>query len=228
MIGVLRRGKVAGMLAALFLLSGGTIQTKSNSQSVASKPAGCARIEVLDEDATDRSATSPNGKYTVCVKEDRDDRHGRRYTDVYLSRDGYTRRIRSYKEIGGTRALKWAPDSSAFGWNWTSGGAVGPWNTELFDMKSGRFLPMDRRAVRDFLNRMRLACGNGEVDTNQFFLKWVGSDNVLIAIQARQGGEDCRQPHPTDVYQVALPSGRVVKRLQGAEREAISREFGWL
>ena len=227
MIEVLRLGKLIGMLVMMFLMLG-AVQARSNSQSATGRPADCTRIKVTDKEATDRSATSPNGNYAVCVKEDHDDGHGKRYTRVYLSRGGYTRRLRSYKEIGGTSVLEWAPDSSAFVWNWTAGGAAGPWNAELFNMKSGRFLPVDRSVVRDFLNRIRLACGNGEVDTNVFFLRWVGSENALFAIQARQGGEDCRRPHPTDVYQVALPTGHVVKRLQGAEREAISREFSWL
>jgi hypothetical protein len=229
MVAVVRLDKVAGVLAGLLLLSGGTIQTTSHSQSPpTSRPAGCARIEVMDEDAIDVSSVSPDGTYTVCIKEDREDRAGNRTTDVYLSRGGNTQRITSHKEIGGTRAFAWAPDSSAFGWNWTSGGASGTYYIDLFDMKSRRFLPVDKSAVADFLNRMRLACGDAKVDTNRFLLKWIDSQNILTAIETRVGGEDCRQPAPTDVYQVALPSGRIIKRLQGAEREAISREFDWL
>lgn len=216
------------MLAAVLLLMGASKQATSNSRSAPRGPTSCAQIEVIDEEATDVSATSPNGKYTVCVKEDREDNDGKRYTSVYLSKAGHSRRIKRYKDIGATSVLDWASDSSAFVWNWTAGGSVGEWNTELFDMKSGRFLPVDKSVVKDFHDRMFQACRGDAVDINEFFLKWAGHNSLLIAIQASHGGQDCRRPHPTDVYQVVIPSGRIIKRLQGTEREAISKEFGWL
>jgi hypothetical protein len=76
-----------------------------------------------------------------------------------------------------------------------------------------------------FTTVLRKACHDDETDSNVYFLKWVDNQSLLIAVEASPGGLDCRRPIPIDYYQVALPAGRIVKRLQGAEREAIKQEF---
>ena len=185
----------------------------------------CDQIKVRDSDATDVSLASPDGKYVVCVKEgsptDVEDDH----TTVYLWRKGYLRVLKRYNDIGSTGALVWAADSSAFVWNFTYGGAVGDWSTVIFNLKTGHFLEIGRMASRDFHYRLRKACHDDEGNSNVFFLKWVDNQSLLIAVQASSGAMDCRRPIPTDVYQVALPAGRIVKRLRGAEREAIKKKF---
>jgi hypothetical protein len=164
----------------------------------------------------------------ACVKEgspeDAEDNH----TTVYLWRKGHLRVLKRYNDIGSTGALVWAADSSAFAWNFTYGGAVGDWSTVIFNIKTGHFLEIERIASRDFHYRLRKACHNDETDSNVYFLKWVDNQSLLIAVEAHPGGLDCRRPAPTDFYQVALPGGRIVKRLQGAEREAIEKEFPYL
>lgn len=191
-------------------------------------PADCTHIEVMDEDAANVSATSPDGKFTVCIKEDRDDSQGRRYTNVYLSNGRRSWRIKRYKEIGSTGALEWSSDSSVFAWNWTSGGAVGAWNVDFFDVRSGHFRPVDKPMTRDFFDRFRRACRSTDTDVNEFFLKWVDNKSALMAIEASPGGLDCRLPHPTDVYLVSVPSGQIIRRLHGTERKTIGNEFSWL
>jgi hypothetical protein len=191
-------------------------------------PQTCGLIKVRDSDATNVSVASPDGKYVACVKEgspeDAEDNH----TTVYLWRKGHLRVLKRYNDIGSTGALVWAADSSAFAWNFTYGGAVGDWSTVIFNIKNGHFLEIERIASRDFHYRLRKACHNDETDSNVYFLKWVDNQSLLIAVEAHPGGLDCRRPAPTDFYQVALPGGRIVKRLQGAEREAIEKEFPYL
>lgn len=185
----------------------------------------CAQIEVRDSDATNVSVASPDGKYVVCVKEGSPRNLEDDHTTVYLWQKGHLRALKRHNDIGSTGALVWAADSSAFAWNFTFGGAVSGWSTVIFNIKTGHFLEIERMASRDFHYRLRKACHNDETDSNVYFLKWVDKQSLLIAVEAHPGGLDCRRPIPTDIYQVALPAGRIVKRLQGAEREAIKKEF---
>lgn len=191
-------------------------------------PRTCDQVKVRGSDATDWSVASPDGKYVVCVKEgsptDVEDDH----TTVYLWRKGHLRVLKRYNDIGRTGALVWAADSSAFAWNFTFGGAVSGWSTVVFNIKTGHFLEIERMASRDFHYRLRKACHKDDTDSNVYFLKWVNNQSLLIALEADPGGLDCRRPVPTDFYQVTLPAGDIVKRLQGAEREAFKKEFPYL
>jgi hypothetical protein len=191
-------------------------------------PEICDLIKVRDSNATNVSVASPDGKYVVCVKEGSPEDVEDNHTTVYLWRKGYLRVLKRYNDIGSAGAFVWTADSSAFAWNFTYGGEVGYWSTVIFNIKNGHFLEIERMASRDFHYRLRKACHDDETDSNVYFLKWVDNQSLLIAVEAFPGGLDCRRPIPIDYYQVALPVGRIVKHLQGAEREAIKKEFPYL
>ncbi len=124
-----------------------------------------------------------------------------------------------------TGGLLWAPDSSAFVWNFTYGGACCAGPPGRFDLRSGRFLVIERKATRDYHRRLRQACKKDEADDNVFLLKWIDNRSLLISVEAHPVSGDCRVPSPIDFYQVGLPSGRIIKYFQGAEREAMAKEF---
>ena len=184
----------------------------------------CATIKVVDEYAIDVSATSPDGLSTVCIKEDRaDDEYS--YTSVYLWRRGRLQVLMRYKELGPGSTVLWSADSKAFAWNFTYGGASSGWTTAVFDFRSGRLREIDRHASVVFHRRLRHACKEDWTDDNSYLMHWTGNRSLLIAMEAHPGGLDCRRPAATDFYEVAIPAGRVIKRLRGSEMEAAQREF---
>lgn len=214
----------AGM--GVLLCSSASASSGADLPSTKNPQKSCATFKVLDSDSTNVSAISPDGKYTVCVKENYEDKDGAyTYTSVYLSRNGHTRRLGRYKDMTSTGNLLWAPDSSAFAWNFTYGGASSGWTTIIFDLKASRFFITERTASRDFHRRLLKACKEDETDDNVYLLKWVDARSILIAVEAHPGGLDCRDPAPTEFYQVAAPSGRILKYLQGAEKDAVERDY---
>ncbi len=232
---LIRRQKTVGVVTVLFLSVAGMGQNAAGSiphdkHFPKRFPKTCAEIKIVPLGMSNISVASPDGKYTVCVKEDREDKDQLyTYTSVYLSHRGRTRTLGRYKDMTETGGLLWAPDSRAFAWNPTFGGASSGWTTFAFDFKSGRLREIDRITSRDFLRRLRKACKKEDysayADENSYLVKWIGNRSVLIAEEAHPGGLDCRKPSPTDFYQVALLTGRIIKRLQGAEWAAAKKEF---
>jgi hypothetical protein len=220
--------KAAGTATVLFLLVAGTAQSPAGPTPASGKrfPRTCQQIKILPDGMSDLSVTSPDGKYTVCVKEDREDKDELyTYTSVYLSHLGRLRTLGRYKDVTESSVLLWAPDSRAFAWNLTYGGASSGWTTMVFDFRSGSFREIDGIVSKDFHRRLLKACKKDWTDDNSYLLQWIGNRSILIAVEAHPGGLDCRRPVPTDFYQVAVPSGRIIKRLQGAEQEAAKKQF---
>ena len=56
-------------------------------------------------------------------------------------------------------------------------------------------------------------------------LSIVASSSVVIGVEAYPRGLACRFPCPMEFYQMAIPGGHTIKRLQGAEEEAAQSEF---
>jgi hypothetical protein len=186
----------------------------------------CESIKVVDEDALDLSVPSPDGLSMVCIKEDRETRDkAYRYTSVYLWRSGHIQTLQRYKDLGPGTSVLWSVDSRAFAWNFTYGGASSGWTMAAFDFKSGRLREIDRYASIEFHRRLRRACKKDETDDNSYLVRWSGKHSLLIALEAHPGGLDCREPTPTDIYEVAIPGGRIIRRLRGAERAAAEHEL---
>lgn len=184
----------------------------------------CESFKVVDNDAINVSSASPDGRSMVCIKEDRE-HDDYRYTSVYLWHNGRVRTLGRYKDLGPGTSVLWSVDSKAFAWNFTYGGASSGWTTAAFDFKSGLLREIDRYASIEFHRRLRHACKEDETDDNSYLVTWIGNHSLVIAVEAHPGGLDCRRPAATDFYEVAIPGGRILKRLQGAEREAAKREF---
>ena len=221
------RWQIAAAITVQLLSGAGMAQNGSGSKHAGKPfPKSCADIKKVPIGMSDISVVSPDGKYTVCVKEDREDKEQLyTYTSVYLTHQGRTRTLGRYKDMTETSDLIWAPDSNAFAWNFTYGGACCGWTTWAFDLRSGRFLVIERKATRDYHRRLRQACKKDEADDNVFLLKWIDNRSLLISVEAHPVAGDCRVPSPTDFYQVGLPSGRIVKYFQGTEREEVVKEF---
>jgi len=179
---------------------------------------------VVDDAAINVSVPSPDGHSMVCIKEDREG-NGYNYTSVYLWHSGRLRTLRRYKDLSPGYMVRWSEDSKAFAWSFTYGGASSGWTTAAFDFKSGRLQEVDRSASIEFHRRLRRTCKKDETDDNSYLVLWTDRLNLVIAVEAHPGGLDCRRPVPTDFYEVAIPGGRIIKRLQGAEREAAQHEF---
>jgi hypothetical protein len=190
-----------------------------------SLPAKCSEIKVIDQDATNMAVASPDGKNTVCVKEDRGTRDEFTYTSIYWSHHQSSILVRRLKDIGSSVRVFWSPDSTAFALEWTFGGASSGWSVDVFQLKSRRFLSIDRAATRDFHRRLLRVCGSDETDDNVFFRKWVNATAIILAVEAHPGGLDCRSPAPTEFYEVAVPSGRIIRYFQGNEHDSLLKQF---
>jgi hypothetical protein len=223
----MRQQKAAILVTLLLLSIAGTAQNTAASIPRGTPfPRTCADIKKVSIGMSDFSVVSPDGKRIVCVKEDREDKDQLyTYTSVYLSDKSRMLTLGRFKDMTETGDLRWAPDSRAFAWNFTYGGACCGWTTWVFDFRSGHFVAIERMATRDYHRRLRQACKKDDADDNVYLMKWVDKSSLLLVVEAHPISGDCRRPSPTDFYQVALPSGRIIKRLQGTERAAVEKEW---
>jgi hypothetical protein len=141
---------------------------------------GCkASIFVLQNLEKEPVILSPDGKYSVVVGvKSEEDSHGwlmvRRGEKLLASYDTWN--------LSGGIFVKWAPDSGAFYFMWSDGGALGGYHVRAFRLKDAAVIevPLTRFAETDF--EQRYPCPSR--GHNVVSIKWIqGSMQMLLGLQ---------------------------------------------
>jgi hypothetical protein len=157
---------------------------------------------------------SPNRKKMITVKTTKDeattlavDEGGRKFT---ISTEGWP-----CPEIG------WSPASDVFFVNYSDGGAIGTYHVAAYQLSKGRLaeIRLASEVRRDFLERYP-KCFSPE-EPNIAGIAWANSATRLLIAAQVIPHSNCDNMGTFMLYEVAVPSGKVIRRFSQIEAKAL-------
>ncbi len=189
----------------------------SASSPLSAHPQRCSRTSFTLKDLEKRvSILSPDGRHRVSLSvKDEDDENGglRVYTGKQL--------IAKYAlgDLSGSVYVNWAPDSQAFYFLWSNGGAIGTYKVRVFKISTNsvqEFVTI-KNATMEFERHHSCAYR----DTNVFVVRWMkGSDELLLAPQVYPTSDCGKEMGVCRGYRVRISDGAILQRY--SEKETIS------
>jgi hypothetical protein len=137
--------------------------------------------------------------------------------------------------------LGWAPDSSRFFLTWTTGGELGVWKTDVYQVSDAGLKEVNgigKNAIGDFDLRIRQLPPPRQFEKEPGLSYWSGlhyCEPNLVGSQWLNGSKEllvsvlvpntsyCRYMSEFSVYRIAVPSGQILQRYTAQEAHRIFR-----
>ncbi|HET6934962.1 MAG TPA: hypothetical protein VFI72_08985 [Candidatus Angelobacter sp.] len=131
--------------------------------------------------------------------------------------------------------LGWAPDSSRFFLTWTTGGELGVWKTEVYQVSETGLTELKgigQNAIRDFDHQIRQLpppkdfakepglsywLGLHYCEPNLVGSQWLNGSKELLVSVLVPNTSYCRYMSEFNVYRIAVPSGQILQRYTAQE-----------
>ena len=160
----------------------------------------------------ERRVASPDGQRSVFLRVRGDNPSG---GSLRVETRGSVIGRFALRDLSGNIVIGWAPDSNAFYFMWSNGGAVGGYELRVFRVSasSAAEVPAARESLRDFARRYPCPTRGH----NTFPIQWRnGSRDLLVAHQVYPTS-DCGR-------HLGLYAGYIVRVTDGAIRQRYSEE----
>ena len=216
--------------SVLLLACSMTLQAQAETSAVAHsgwfKPHGngvfsAAALNVCRGDATvppDLIVRSPDGKKNITVGTTENDAQA-------FAVDEAGKRFPIPTEAWPCPEVGWSSASNRVFLNYSDGGAVGTYHIAVYQLARGKLenIPLTSMVSRDFLSRYP-KCFSPE-EPNTMGIAWSrDADRLLVAAQVLPHG-NCDNMGTFMLYEVAVPSGEIIRRFSQIEAKASFRKL---